>query len=73
VWTDSGLVFTREDGAAIRPHSLSQLFEKEVKAAKLPRLAFHSLRHTHATLGLASGVPAKVCRSVSGMPTWRSP
>jgi integrase len=26
----------------------------------LPRIRFHDLRHTHATLGLAAGVPPKV-------------
>jgi integrase len=31
-----------------------------VKAAKLPRIRFHDLRHTHATLALAAGVHPKV-------------
>lgn len=30
------------------------------KAAKLPRIRFHDLRHTHATLALAAGVHPKV-------------
>ena len=29
-------------------------------AAKLPRIRFHDLRHTHATLALAAGVRPKV-------------
>jgi len=31
-----------------------------VRRAHLPRLRLHDLRHTHATLGLAAGVPAKI-------------
>ena len=29
-------------------------------AAAVPRIRLHDLRHTHATLGLAAGIPAKV-------------
>jgi integrase len=53
-WTDSGLVFTREDGSLIHPHRLSIWFGRLVKAAGLPRIRFHDLRHTHASLGLAA-------------------
>ena len=35
-------------------------FWRHVKAAKLPRIRFHDLRHTHATLALAAGVHSKV-------------
>jgi integrase len=59
-WVDSGLVFTREDGTPIHPEWLSDAFEWRVRAAGLPRLRFHDLRHTHASLGLAAGVPVKV-------------
>jgi integrase len=59
-WTDSGLVFTREDGSLIHPHRLSTWFGRLVKAAGLPRIRFHGLRHTHASLGLAAGVSTKV-------------
>ena len=65
-WTDTGLVFTREDGTAMHPQSISQFFEKRLTAAGLPRINFHGLRHTHATLGLASGVPAKVMQERLG-------
>jgi integrase len=59
-WTDSGLVFTREDGMPIHPEWLSDAFEWRIKAAGLPRIRLHDLRHTHASLGLAAGVPIKV-------------
>jgi integrase len=59
-WTDSGLVFTREDGMPIHPEWLSDAFEWRIKTAGLPRIRLHDLRHTHASLGLAAGVPIKV-------------
>lgn len=59
-YVDSDLVFAREDGAWIHPDSFSELFWRHAKAAKLPRIRFHDLRHTHATLALAAGVHPKV-------------
>jgi integrase len=54
------LVFSRPEGTPIHPDYFSQSFEYAVKRLKLPRIRLHDLRHTHATLGLAAGVPAKV-------------
>jgi integrase len=44
----------------VHPHVLSQSFERVATAAGLPRIRFHDLRHTHATLLLKAGVPLKV-------------
>jgi integrase len=57
---DEDLVFAREDGSPVHPHSFSQTFERVVARSGLPRIPLHGLRHTHATVGLALGVPAKV-------------
>ncbi|MHB1343036.1 MAG: tyrosine-type recombinase/integrase [Thermoleophilia bacterium] len=59
-WTNTGLVFTREDGTAHRPERITQMFALSVKKAKVPRITVHGLRHTHATLALAAGVHPKV-------------
>jgi integrase len=59
-WRDTGLVFGREDGSLIHPDTFSFRFDRQVRAAGLPRIRFHDLRHTHATLALQAGVPAKV-------------
>jgi integrase len=53
-------VFTREDGQAVHPQSVSRAFERGLVAAKLPRIRLHDLRHTHATLALAAGIHPKV-------------
>ncbi|MGI8985212.1 MAG: site-specific integrase, partial [Nocardioidaceae bacterium] len=59
-WSDTGLVFTREDGSALRPDYVTHLFIKFVQRAGLPRIRLHDLRHTNASLALAAGVPMKV-------------
>ena len=48
------------DQTPIDPMSLARDMRKAVKALKLPSVSFHDLRHTHATLLLASGVNIKV-------------
>jgi integrase len=59
-YRDSGLVVTREDGTLVHPDRFTQMFDKHVKDAGLPRIRLHDLRHTHATLALAAGVHPKV-------------
>lgn len=57
---DEDLVFAREDGSPVHPHSFSQTFERIVARSGLRSIPLHGLRHTHATVGLSLGVPAKV-------------
>ncbi len=57
---DLGLVFTRADGSPVHPDHFGDRFERLSKAAALPRIRVHDLRHTYATLALAAGIPAEV-------------
>ena len=57
---DSELVFTRPDGIAVHPERFSDWFRQRVRAAGLPRIRLHDVRHSYATAALAAGVPAKV-------------
>jgi integrase len=59
-WTDTGLIFTREDGQALHPEVVSRFFRQAVKRAMLPAIRLHDLRHTHATLALRAGIHPKV-------------
>ena len=59
-WTETGLVFTRMDGQALPPNSVSRCFVRLVRQAKLPAIRLHDLRHTHATLALQAGIHPKV-------------
>jgi integrase len=59
-YRDNDLVFAKEDGTPINPDFFSQTFDRTVARLAMPRIRLHDLRHTHATLGLAAGVPPKV-------------
>ena len=65
-WTDSDLVFTREDGRPLHPREVTRAFTRHVLAADLPVIRLHDLRHTHATLALAAGVHPKVVQERLG-------
>lgn len=54
---DDGWVFTYEDGRPLSPYYISQIFRKLVRGTGLPHLTFHGLRHEHASLLLAAGMP----------------
>ena len=56
----SGFVFTKPDGAPFHPELVRQAFNRRVSTTAVPRIRFHDLRHTHATLLLKAGVPPKV-------------
>lgn len=59
-WADTGLVFTRPDGTLIHPQRLSKWFEQRARAARLPPIRLHDLRHSWATAALAAGIHPKV-------------
>ena len=58
-WVDSGLVFTKENGEGLHPEHVSNRFRRLTLDAGLPVIRFHDLRHTSASLGLASGETLK--------------
>jgi len=60
VYKDEDLVFCRADGSHLDPDVVSGTFERLVRRSGLPRIRFHDLRHTHATLGLAAHIHPKV-------------
>jgi integrase len=59
-WVASDYVFTKPDGGPYHPQYLSRLLGTYSAELGVPRLTAHGLRHTSATLMLASGVPPKV-------------
>lgn len=59
-WIETDLVFTREDGSPLHPQTIAWHLKQATKAASVPWIGVHGLRHTCATLGLAAGVPLKV-------------
>ena len=59
-YQDRDLVFRKEDGIPIHPHTFSQAFERLIAKTGLPRIRLHDLRHTHATIAAKEGVRVKV-------------
>jgi integrase len=68
-WTDSGRVFTKEDGTPLRPGWLSTRFATLAARAGLPPIRFHHLRHGSASMLLAAGVDLKVVSTTMGHST----
>ena len=61
---NSPWVFPSPDGGPISPDSVLHMLHRVLKRAGLPKVRFHDLRHTFATLALQNGVDVK---TVSGM------
>jgi integrase len=59
-YRDGDLVFAKVTGEPLHPSYVSRTFDRRVKAAGVPRIRLHDLRHTAATTMLEEGVPLKV-------------
>lgn len=59
-WAGTGLVFTREDGAAWHPDSVTDTFERLAFAAHLPPVRLHDVRHAHISQLFAAGVDVRI-------------
>lgn len=70
-WNDTGLVFTRETGAALDGPTVTHRFQRFLEAAGLPRMRFHDLRHASASLLLIEGQPARAVADRLGHSTTR--
>lgn len=68
-WRDLDLVFPGPFGGPIDPSWSRQVFYAALVAAKMPRIRFHDLRHTAATLALKQGVHPKVVSDMLGHST----
>lgn len=66
-WGNSeDLVFTNGLGGAIHGPHVTREFQRHLAAAGLPRIPFHALRHTAASLMLVLGTDIKVIQRVLG-------
>ncbi|MDO5152097.1 MAG: site-specific integrase [Eubacteriales bacterium] len=62
--TDDEYVFPSPNGGPISPDSVNNMLHRVLDRAGIPRVRFHDMRHTFATLTLQNGVDIK---TVSGM------
>lgn len=56
-YQDNDLIFCQNDGKPIHPDTISRWFPKFLTENKLPKIRFHDLRHTNATMLLEGNVP----------------
>jgi len=69
-YEDHDLVFCQPNGKPLHAHNLVRRdFRSVTMRAKLPRIRFHDLRHTHATHLLRHGVHPKVVQERLGHST----
>ncbi|HWF57066.1 MAG TPA: site-specific integrase [Candidatus Dormibacteraeota bacterium] len=66
---DQGLVFCTEFGEFLPTNTMVLLLHRVLARAGLPRIRFHDLRHTAATLMLANGVHPKIVSEMLGHST----
>ncbi len=68
-WQDHDLIFTSLVGTPVEAARVSRLFARDLENAGLPRVRFHDLRHTAATLLIEQGVHLKAVQSTLGHST----
>ena len=65
-WQETAFVFDRGGGSLLHPNVVDSTFRRLSAALNLPRIRFHDLRHTAATLMLAEGVHPKIIQERLG-------
>ncbi len=65
-WRDLGFVFASGIGTPLEAHAVTHRLTRQLAAAGLPRVSFHSLRHAAASYLLSAGVPLRVVQEVLG-------
>lgn len=59
-YNESGMIVASENGSPLSQNTLNHVWRRLLEAADVPRIRFHDLRHTHASLLLSAGVDLKV-------------
>jgi integrase len=73
-WQETGFVFTSTIGTPLEPRNINRTFDALIEKAnksfeesdKLPKIRFHDLRHSCATLLLSQGVPQRTLMEILG-------
>ncbi|MFQ5382815.1 MAG: site-specific integrase, partial [Dehalococcoidia bacterium] len=68
-WQDTGTVFATSVGTPFEGGVVSRTFQSDLSTAGLPRVRFHDLRHTCATLLLEGDTNPKVVQEMLGHST----
>lgn len=65
-WHETGFLFTTTIGTPLDDRNVLREFDKLLKAAKLPKIRLHDLRHTCVSLLAAQEVPIKTISELIG-------
>lgn len=65
-WQDHNRLFTQWNGEPIHPDTISKWFTNFIKRYDLPKLTFHGLRHSNASLLIGQGVDIQTISSRLG-------
>jgi integrase len=68
-YIDQDYVFAGAQGQPMHPNTLQARYERLIKAAGVPRIKLHGLRHTNATVSLAAGEHPKIVQERLGHST----
>jgi integrase len=68
-YNNADLVFCSNIGNPIDPRNFTEQFERAIKQANLPRVRFHDMRHSHATMLLLHNVQPKIVQDRLGHST----
>lgn len=68
-YQDNDLVFCSAEGRPLDPRSFTRKFERLLEKAGLPRVSFHDMRHSHATMLLLLDEHPKVVQERLGHST----
>lgn len=69
IWIDNDLVFPNRFGVPRRERAVTHALHAALDRAGLPRIRFHDLRHTAATLMLSSNIHPKIVADMLGHST----
>ena len=65
-WKENDLILPSKIGTPLNPSNLRLDFNRVIERAEVPRVRFHDLRHTAASLMLNNGIPALVVSKILG-------
>jgi integrase len=65
-WNEQGFVFAGRNGNPIEPSNLTRIFRRLLRAAEVPLIRFHDLRHSCATFFLAQGCDPRTIMEILG-------
>ena len=65
-WEEAGFLFCSKNGKPFWPSNLTKRYQRLLKAAEVPQLSIHALRHTFATVCFLNEIPAEQVQTAAG-------